>query len=712
MKRIIIAGLILLQAGTIQAQNKKFTMQDAVLGLRTNLSVEGLGAPVWMNNQHTLVYQQKNVLYKIAAPKFEKETWISLPGLNQQLFGKDSLKSLPAVNWNNSKPYFTIQNDLYFIESTNDKGFTTASPVSLEKGAANIIVKDKLVAYTVDNNLYAIDDQGNKHQVTKDHKEDHIINGQSVHRNEFGINGGIFLSPDKNKVAFYRMDESMVVDYPVIDWNPVAAQNENSKYPMAGRKSHEVTLGVYDLKTRKKIFLQTGTPADQYLTCVTWSPDAKYIYIAVLNRDQNHMKLNQYDAVSGAFIKTLFEERSDKYVEPQHALVFLPNATNEFIWHSERSGFQHLYLYNTNGKLVKQLTSGPWMVNAIEGINVAANELVISAAKESAKEKHLYTVNYKSGSLKRIDAAAGVHNAAISDDGKYILDVYSNATTPRVVNMISSKGNIVKQILKAADPLKEYQRARVEEVTLAAEDGTPLFGKLIYPTDFDPNKQYPVIYYLYNGPHVQLVQNTYPASGNLWYELLAQKGYAVFTLDGRGSSNRGAAFEQAIFRQLGTLEINDHLKGVAYLKSLPFIDGNRMGVHGWSYGGFMTTSLMLRQPDVFKVGVAGGPVIDWSMYEIMYTERYMDSPQDNPKGYADNNLLTKTKNLKGKLLMIHGAQDDVVVWQHSMKFVKSCVDNGVQLDYFVYPGHAHNVVGKDRVHLMQKITDYFDLYLK
>lgn len=712
MKRIILAGLVILLAGNMQAQNKKFTMQDAVLGLRTNLAIEGLGAPVWMNNQHTLVYQQKNVLYKIAAPKFEKETWISLPGLNQELFGKDSLKGLPAINWNNSKPYFTVQNDLYFIEATNDKGFTTASPVTLEKGAANINIKDKLVAYTVDNNLYAIDEQGNRHQITKDRKENHIINGQSVHRNEFGISGGIFLSPDKNKVAFYRMDESMVADYPVIDWNPVSAQNENVKYPMAGRKSHEVTLGVYDLKTNKKIFLQTGTPADQYLTCVTWSPDAKHIYIAILNRDQNHMKLNQYDALSGAFIKTLFEEKSEKYVEPQHALVFLPNSNSEFIWHSERSGFQHLYLYNTNGKLIKQLTSGPWMVNAIEGVNTSANELVISASKESAKEKHLYTVNYKSGSLKRLDDAAGVHNAAISDDGKYILDVYSNATTPRVVNMLNNKGNIVRQILKAEDPLKEYQRARVEEVTLAAEDGTPLFGKLVYPTDFDPNKKYPVIYYLYNGPHVQLVQNTYPASGNLWYELLAQKGYAVFTLDGRGSSNRGAAFEQAIFRQLGTLEINDHLKGVAYLKSLPFIDGNRMGVHGWSYGGFMTTSLMLRQPDVFKVAVAGGPVIDWSMYEIMYTERYMDSPQDNPKGYADNNLLTKTKNLKGKLLMIHGAQDDVVVWQHSMKFVKSCVDNGVQLDYFVYPGHAHNVVGKDRVHLMQKITDYFDLYLK
>src|SRR5690606_31729547 len=325
--------------------------------------------------------------------------------------------------------------------------------------------------------------------------------------------------------------------------------------------------------------------------------------------------------------------------------------------------------------------------------------------------KHLYALNYRNGSMRRLDKEPGVHQAVVSQDGKLILDVFSNAQTPRIANVIDNKGKLVKQVLKASDPLAGYQRPKVEDLTIAGADGTALFGKLIYPTNFDPAKKYPVIYYLYNGPHVQLVQNSYPASGNLWYELMAQKGYIVFTMDGRGSANRGLAFEQAIYRQLGTVEMEDHLRGVEYLKSLSFVDTARMGIHGWSYGGFMTTSFMLRQPDIFKVGVAGGPVLDWRMYEVMYTERYMDTPEENPQGYADNNLLTQVKNLKGKLLMIHGAQDDVVVWQHSMKFIKACVDNGVQLDYFVYPGHAHNVVGKDRVHLMQKITDYFDLHL-
>lgn len=712
MRKILLAGFFLWTGFQAFAQNKQFSMQDAVLGLRTNLAAENLDRATWLNKQPTLIYQQNNVAYKATAPDFKATAWYSLPGINQQLFGKDSLKAMPFISWNNKYPYYRIKNDLYFVESQNLTGFSASKPISLNAAAANLTVQDKLIAYTVKNNLFAIDENGNKHQITNDADNSHIINGQSVHRNEFGIKGGIFLAPNKQQIAFYRMDESMVADYPIIDWSGVPAQNENIKYPMAGQKSHHVTLGVYNFDTKKKVFLQTGKPEEQYLTCVTWSPDAKFIYIAVLNREQNHMHLNQYDANTGAFVKTLFEEQQEKYVEPQNELTFLPGSNSEFVWVSQRDGFHHLYVYNTNGKLIKQLTKGSWLVNAILGVNSAANEFIISTSKESAKEKHIYALNYKSGSLKRLDTAPGVHNATVSDDGKYILDVYSNATTPRVANMINNNGKVIKQMLNAADPLKDYQKAKVQEVTLAADDGTPLFGKIIYPTNFDPNKKYPVIYYLYNGPHVQLVQNTYPASGNLWYDLLAQKGYVVFTLDGRGSSNRGLAFEQAIFRQLGTLEIQDHLKGVAYLKSQSFVDTNKMGVHGWSYGGFMTTSLMLRQPDVFKVGVAGGPVIDWSMYEIMYTERYMDSPKENPKGYTDNNLLTKTKNLKGKLLMIHGAQDDVVVWQHSMNFVKSCVDNGVQLDYFVYPGHAHNVQGKDRVHLMQKITDYFDLYLK
>lgn len=508
------------------------------------------------------------------------------------------------------------------------------------------------------------------------------------------------------------MDESMVTDYPIIDWASTPAKNVNIKYPMAGNTSHQVTLGVYDINSQKKTFLNIEGDKEQYLTAVTWSPDSKYIFVGVLNRDQNHLKMNQYDAVSGNLVKTLFEETSDKYVEPQHPLLFFPNSNTDFIWQSQRTGYNHLFHYSLEKGLIAQITKGDWLVTDILGFNEKKKEIYYASTQESPMERHLYRINWNNFKTQKLSAAPGMHTGILSKDGTQLYDIYSNATTPRSVNLLNTATLKSKNILTSENPLKNYKRPEIKNVTLKADDGTPLFGKIILPTDFDATKKYPTIVYLYNGPHLQLVTNSFPASGNLWYEYMAQNGYIVFTMDGRGSSNRGLKFEQAVFRNLGETEMNDQLKGVDYLKSLPYVDGDRLGIHGWSFGGFMTTSFMLKYPEVFKVGVAGGPVIDWSMYEIMYTERYMDTPQTNAEGYKNSNLLDKVQNLKGKLLMIHGAQDDVVVLQHSMKFLKAAVDNGVQLDYFVYPGHAHNVMGKDRVHLMQKVTDYFDEYLK
>ena len=473
-----------------------------------------------------------------------------------------------------------------------------------------------------------------------------------------------------------------------------------------------MTLGVFNIKKETTTYLKIEGEKDHYLTAVTWSPDSKYIFVAVLNRGQNHMSLNQYEASTGNFVKTLFEEKSDKYVEPQHPLLFFPNSNTDFIWQSQRSGYNHLFHYNIEKGLIAQITKGEWLVTDILGFNEKKKEIFYTSTEVSPTERHLYKINWNSYKKHRIDTAEGTHSGILSADGNFLYDSYSNATTPRVINVVNTSSLKSQNILTAENPLKNYDRPEIKNVSLKADDGTDLYGKIILPTNFDPNKKYPAIVYLYNGPHLQLINNTFPASGNLWYEYMAQNGYIIFTMDGRGSANRGLKFEQAVFRNLGTTEMNDQLKGVSYLKSLPYVDSEKLGIHGWSFGGFMTTSFMLRHPEVFKVGVAGGPVIDWSMYEIMYGERYMDSPQENPQGYATANLLDKTQNLKGKLLMIHGAQDDVVVWQHSVKFVKAAVDNGVQIDYFMYPGHPHNVIGKDRVHLMQKVTDYFDLYLK
>jgi dipeptidyl-peptidase 4 len=718
MNRHLVSLLIGAATTTAFAQHQQYNMQEATMGIKTTLAPQNLKQFNWLPDQDAYVSaigsNASEVLLRTSVPQMKSDTLLRLADINNALFAAKPLSALPSIEWLNNNQCCFAHENIYYMGSYKNKRWDFNKWMTLPDNAENVVMerKSKQIAYTIDNNLFLVDVYGKTQQITNDANKDIINGGAKVHRNEFGIEGGIFFSPKGNMIAFYRMDQTMVNDYPIIDWSVTPAKNTDGKYPMAGGTSHQVTLGVYNPITKQTIFLNTGTPKDHYLTCVTWSPDEQYIFIALLNREQNHLWLNKYNARTGAFVNTLFEETDSKYVEPQHALTFLPNTDNEFIWWSQRDGFMHLYRYNIDGKLLNQVTKGDWLVNEISGMNANNHELIISSTKESPKEKHIYSVNWNNGKMNRLDNAEGMHTANVNQAGTYLLDRYQSADVPRNIVVKAVDKNWNKTILKATDPLANYERPKVENVTLKADDGTDLYGKIIYPTGFDASKKYPVIVYLYNGPHVQLITNGFPASGNLWYEYMAQHGYIVFTMDGRGSGNRGLKFEQVTFRHLGLHEMDDQLKGVEYLKSLPFVDASRMGVHGWSFGGFMTTSLMLRHPGIFKCAVAGGPVIDWSMYEIMYGERYMDTPQENPDGYAENNLLTKVGNLNGKLLMIHGAQDPVVVWQHSMKFVKACVDKGVQLDYFVYPGHEHNVLGKDRVHLMQKITDYFDEYLK
>ncbi|WP_411811205.1 DPP IV N-terminal domain-containing protein [Chryseobacterium scophthalmum] len=704
--------LMVVLGGTASAQTQKFTMAEAVNGMRTNLAVKNISQFSWSSDSKSYIQAVKGGYLTTDIKTNKQDTLISLYQLNKN-FADKKLKGLPPVKFiTNSEAYLTANNQMYWLEKSGSDWKVKRS-ANLGDNPSNVktLADNQTLVYTKNNNLF-INKNGKEVAITNDSNEN-ILNGASnVHRNEFGIDTGIFPSPNSENVAFYRMDQTMVADYPVIDWSVTPAVNTNIKYPMAGKASHEVTLGVYNIKNQSTTFLKVEGEKDQYLTAVTWSPDSKFIFVGVLNRGQNHLKMNKYDAVTGNFINTLFEETSDKYVEPQHPLTFFPNSNTDFIWQSQRTGYNHLFHYSLEKGLIAQITKGDWLVTDILGFNEKKKEIYYVSTQDSPTEKHLYRINWNTFKTQRMDNAEGVHSGVLSSDGNYLYDTYSNATTPRVADILNTTTLKATNLLRSNNPLKNYDRPEIKNINLKADDGTILYGKVILPTNFDPNKKYPAIVYLYNGPHLQLVTNTFPASGNLWYEYMAQNGYVIFTMDGRGSANRGLKFEQAVFRNLGTTEMEDQMKGVNYLRSLPYVDSERMGIHGWSFGGFMTTSFMLRKPDVFKVGVAGGPVIDWSMYEIMYGERYMDTPQENPQGYATSNLLDKVQNLQGKLLMIHGAQDDVVVWQHSMKFIKSAVDHGVQMDYFVYPGHPHNVVGKDRVHLMQKVTDYFDLYLK
>jgi dipeptidyl-peptidase-4 len=473
--------------------------------------------------------------------------------------------------------------------------------------------------------------------------------------------------------------------------------------------------------------LKTGEPAEQYLTNITWSPDDKYIFIAVLNRGQNHMWLNKYDAVTGDFIKTVFAETDDKYVEPLVPMLFVKNNPAQFIWQSNRDGWNHLYLYDTSGKLIKQLTKGNWEVLDVKGFDSKGENLFFVSAGLSPVNKNLSSLNLKTGLVNMITPLPGVHNTQVSSDGTAVLDVYSTITNPRTIQLINVEMPVVskskkpvkkipvspKILLQAADPLKDYLPVDLSIFTIYNYENDSLYCRMFKPSNFSPSQKYPVIVYWYGGPHAQMILNSWNGgAGDYWFRYMAQRGYVVFTVDTRGSDNRGKAFEQSIFRKHGDAQMEDMVAAWSFLTRQTFVDKERMGLFGWSYGGFMTTDFMLNHPGIFKAAVAGGPVMNWQYYEIMYGERYMDTPQENPEGYAATNLINQAGKLKGKLLLIHGLQDPVVVQENSVNFVKACVDAGVQVDYMIYPGYEHNVIGKDRVHLYQKVTDYLIENLK
>ncbi len=641
--------------------------------------------------------------------KPEPYTLFNLDELNAvfKAHALDTLKRLPYIKKWEGDAFVVQQSDRVFKINMQSKSIETLNSWEGETDNKDFSQHYDL-AFTRDNNLF-VAQKGKTIQLTDDEKG--IVNGQTVHRNEFGINKGTFWSPKGQYLAYYRKDERKVGDYPLVDIEQREAALQSIKYPMAGMQNEVVKLRVYNLKTQQTVEIQTGDSIDQYLTSVSWGPNEKYIYIGLLNRAQNHLAMNQYRVADGAFVKTLFEESAKTWVEPEYPLYFLPNTNERFVWLSERDGWMHAYLYNTQGQLIKQLTSGEWQINDILGFDKEGKRLFFSGTKESPLQKQIYSVALKNTKINKLSGAHGTHSAIFSPNKAFFIDTYASTDMAKAYELRTDKGKKVSTLLEDKDPLKDYNLGKMEMGTLTAKDGTPLYYRLIKPMDFDSTKTYPVFFYLYGGPHAQLVTDSWMGGASMFMQVMAQKGYVVFTIDNRGTPNRGFAFENAIHRQLGKLETQDQMVGVDFLLNLDYVDPDRLGIQGWSFGGFMTINMLLENPGVFKAGVAGGPVIDWKWYEIMYGERYMDTPEENPEGYKQSSLLNKAKNLQDHLLIIQGAMDGTVVWQHSQSMLRQCIKDGIQVDYFVYPKAEHNVHGIDRAHLLEKMYLYINQHV-
>lgn len=724
--------IMILTATTGMAQEKEFTLEDLNFGGTNyhNMSPKNIYTSWWGDK---LVRRDAEECMMVNTADGKETRMFGIDDINKWAGTdeKTKIRSLYGVSFPYAdKPLVLVSNRKSRMLIDFAAGRTVWSQNCEGETEADWNSVSKAVAYVKDNQLFVTDGAGKTRQISTDGSRE-IVYGQAVHRNEFGIMKGTFWNKTGDRLAFYRMDQSMVTDYPQVNTFARVAEHEPDKYPMAGMTSHKVTVGVYDVVSGSTVYLKAGDPTDRYFTNIAWSPDSRTIYMQELNRDQDSMQLVSYDAVTGDRKEVIYEEMSDKYVEPSNPVVFLPWDNGKFIMQSQRDGYNHLYLFDTNKHVypdvhktaagvsyreyieVRQLTKGNFVVQELLGFNEKKKSVIIESNEISPIQRNLFAVNTANGKRTRLDNGRGVHYGILSASGMLICDRYSEPDVPRNVEVTNTGTAKSRMIFSAPDPWAGYNVPEYSCGTIKAADGvTDLYYRMVKPVDFDPGKKYPTVIYVYGGPHAHNVAASWHYMSRSWETYMAQKGYLLFILDNRGSENRGLAFEQATFRHLGQEEMKDQMKGVEYLKSLPYVDAGRIGVHGWSYGGFMTISLMTNYPEVFKAGVAGGPVIDWKWYEVMYGERYMDTPQSNPEGYEQTSLLAKAKNLKGKLQIIIGMNDPTVVPQHALQFINACTEDGTQPDFFVYPGEGHNMIGHKSVHLHERITQYFEDYLK
>ncbi|MCX2779543.1 S9 family peptidase [Microbulbifer thermotolerans] len=610
---------------------------------------------------------------------------------------------------------FPLAGDVYYydLERGTAKRLTETEAFETD---VRVSPKGRYVSFIRDQNIFIVDLQtGRERQLTRD-GGGAIKNGMAefVAQEEMDRMTGYWWSPDERHIAYLRVDESPVDEVVRSEIYADRIEMIRQRYPAAGRPNVKIQLGLLDIDTGKTRWLDLGKEEDIYIPRVDWARDDLLSY-QWQNRSQQKLELRLYDLTSGKTRK-LLTETSDTWVNLHDDLHFLKDS-DSFIWSSERDGYKHLYLYDLKGKLLRQLTEGDWAVDELSAVDEERALLYFTGRKDTPLERHLYAVdlNGKEG-VRRVSRRAGMHGIAFAKDASGYIDKFSSITTPPQVSLHRADGERITWLEENAvvkgHPLYPYKKDWIvpEFGSFKAPEGHQLYYRLYKPAGFDAKKKYPVLVFLYGGPHAQLVTNSWDREFN---QYMAQQGYVVFTLDNRGSAHRGTAFENPIYKRMGTVEVDDQVAGVKFLRSLPYVDGDNIGVYGHSYGGYMALMTMFKAGDYFKAGVSGAPVTDWTLYDTHYTERYMGNPNTDGEEYQASSVFPYVDGLKGPLLIYHGMADDNVLFTNTTRLIKTMQDKGKQFELMTYPGKKHSLRGKPtRIHMYTMIARFFDRHLK
>jgi dipeptidyl-peptidase 4 len=577
----------------------------------------------------------------------------------------------------------------------------------------------KWVSFVRDANLYVVNVATAETRALTTGGSEEILKGQLdwLYPEELDAPTAYWWSPDSSKIAYYEMDERPVTRYPIMDMSSPVGAMEYTRYPQAGEANPIVRVGVVSVDGGGTKWMDAGADTDVYVARVVWLRDSRRVAIERLNRAQNRLDLLFCDAATGASA-TILTETDPYWINIADDLYFFAD-NKRFLWSSERTGFRHYYLYDLSGRQLSQLTSGDWQISGSGGFGPGATShsyvdeargfVYFLSNKDDAREAQLYRLSLQDLSITRVTREPGAHEVLVAPDVSAFVDTYSTTSTPPRQDLDRMDGSRVVSIDENKVPeLADYHLSPVEFLNVPANDGTKLYAKMIRPPDFDASRKYPVLIFVYGGPQDQEVRNDWDGADFLWHEMMAEKGYIVFTLDNRGSLGRGHAFETPLYHQFGKVELEDQLAGVKYLKSLPYVDGSRIGIWGWSYGGTMTLEAMCDAPGVFKAGVAVAPVSDWRLYDTTYTERYMGRPQDNPEGYKDSSPVNQAARLKGALMLAHGTGDDNVHFANTSEMINELILAGsYPADLMILPGRGHSMGDwQARIQLYQRITDF------